>query len=121
VTRPFAPGRNISPSFEKRLCRPRGADTRKPGELWGFNHQTLSFVTGPGYFIAREDPSRPEILIDYTGPGHPRTGRGPAQRGRVRHGHMIDTLRRVSEHVTIGSAARKGRELGSWFVLARQA
>ena len=40
---------------------------------------------------------------------------------RFVYGHMIDTLRRVSEHVTIGSAARKGRELGSWFVLARQA
>ena len=123
-------GRNTLPAFtlfEKRFCRPRGADARKPGELWGFNHQTLSFVTGPGYFIAREDPSRPEILIDYTAvpPGHP-DGWPEVRRNEIGlsqfvYGHMIDTLRRVSEHVTIGSAARKGRELGSWFVLARQA
>jgi hypothetical protein len=32
---------------------------------------------------------------------------------------MVDRLRRVSEHVTIGSAARKGRDLGSYFVLCR--
>jgi hypothetical protein len=34
---------------------------------------------------------------------------------------MVDTLRRVSEHVTIGSAARNGRDLGSWFILCREA
>ena len=26
----------------------------------------------------------------------------------------------VSEHVTIGSAARQGKDLGSWFVLCRE-
>ena len=123
-------GRNTLPAFtlfEKRFCRPRGADARKPGELWGFNHQTLSFATGPGYFIAREDPSRPEVLIDYTNvpaghpEGWPEVRRNEIGLSRFVYGHMIDTLRRVSEHVTIGSAARKGRELGSWFILARQA
>ena len=34
---------------------------------------------------------------------------------------MVDTLRRVSEHVTIGSAARKGKDMGSWFALCREA
>ena len=122
-------GRNTLPAFtlfEKRFCRPRGADTRKPCELWGFNFQSLSFATGPGYFVAREDPSRPEVLVDYTQvpSGHPddwpEVKRNEVGLSRFVYGHMIDTLRRVSEHVTIGSAARKGRELGSWFVLARQ-
>jgi hypothetical protein len=123
-------GRNTLPAFtlfEKRFCRPRGADARKPGELYGFNYQTLSRLTGPGYFVAREDPTRPEVLIDYTEvpPDHP--GDWPAIRrnevglSRLVYGYMIDTLRRVSEHVTIGSAARRGRDLGSWFVLSRQA
>ena len=40
--------------------------------------------------------------------------------GRFVYGFMIDTLRRVSEHVTIGSAARKGRDMGSWFLLCRE-
>jgi hypothetical protein len=33
---------------------------------------------------------------------------------------MIDTVRGVSEHVTIGSAARKGKDIGSWFILCRE-
>ncbi|MEE9608981.1 MAG: hypothetical protein V3U03_14675 [Myxococcota bacterium] len=129
----FAPvrhfGRNTLPlftMFEKRFCRPRGADPRKPGELYGFNFQSLAPITGPGYFVAREDASRPEVLIDYTcvPSSHPETW--PEIRsnerglGRLVYGFMIDTLRRVSEHVTIGSAARRGVDLGSWFALCRE-
>jgi hypothetical protein len=46
----------------------------------------------------------------------------PNERGLSRfvYGFMVDTLRRVSEHVTIGSAARKGRDMGSWFLLTRE-
>jgi len=32
----------------------------------------------------------------------------------------VDRLRRVSEHVTIGSAIKNGREIGSWFLLCRE-
>ena len=38
---------------------------------------------------------------------------------RFVYGFMVDRVRRVSEHVTIGSAARKGKEMGSYFVLTR--
>jgi hypothetical protein len=99
----------------------------KPGELYGYNHQTLSPLTGPGYFVAREDPTRPEVLIDYreVPASHPDGWPeiGPNERGLARfvYGFMVDTLRGVSEHVSIGSAARKGRDLGSWFVLCREA
>jgi hypothetical protein len=123
-------GRNTLPAFtifEKRFCRPRGQDREKPGELWGYNHQSTAWITGPGYFVASEDPDRPEVLIDYT---RVPTGRAegwpeirPNDRGLARfvYGFMVDRLRRVSEHVTIGSAARHGRELGSWFALCREA
>jgi len=123
-------GRNTLPAFtffEKRFCRPRGQDREKPTELWGYNHQSTAWATGPGYFVAVEDPSRPEILIDYT---RVPTGRAegwpelrPNDRGLARlvYGFMIDRLGRVSEHVTIGSAARHGRDLGSWFALCREA
>jgi hypothetical protein len=123
-------GRNTLPAFthfEKRFCRPRGQDREKPGELWGYNHQAIAWATGPGYFVAEEDPARPEVLIDYT---RVPTGRAEGwpelranERGLARfvYGFMIDRLRRVSEHVTIGSAARRGRDLGSWFALCREA
>jgi len=122
-------GRNTLPAFthfEKRFCRPAGADPRKPGELYGFNFQALQPLTGPGYFVAHEDPGRPEVWVDYTRipPEHPQGW--PATRSNERglarfvYGFMIDTLRGVSEHVTIGSAARRGREMGSWFILCRE-
>jgi hypothetical protein len=122
-------GRNTLPAFtlfEKRFCRPRAADAQAPGELYGYNQQAMAVLTGPGYFVAREDPARGEVWIDYTRvpPEHPEgwpeirsNERGLA---RFVYGFMVDTLRRVSEHVTIGSAARRGREMGSWFVLCRE-
>jgi hypothetical protein len=122
-------GRNTLPAFthfEKRFCRPRGANPDRPGVLYGFNFQSLSPLTGPGYFLTVEAGDRPEVLVDYNRvPGEHPGGWPeirPNDRGLSRfvYGFMIDTLRRVSEHVTIGSAARKGRDIGSWFVLCRE-
>jgi len=122
-------GRNTLPAFslfEKRFTRPPGQDREKPEELFGFNFQAMQPVTGPGYFIAQQDPNRPEVWVDYTRvpqshpDGWPEIR--PNERGLSRfvYGYMVDTLRGVTEHVTIGSAARKGRDLGSWFVLCRE-
>jgi hypothetical protein len=36
------------------------------------------------------------------------------------YGWMSDAMRRVSEHVSIGSAARHGKSLGTYFVLCRE-
>jgi hypothetical protein len=122
-------GRNTLPAFtlfEKRFCRPRGADPHKPDALYGFNFQTLSPLTGPGYFVARKVSGRPEVDIDYRElppehpPGWPPIRSNERGLGRFVYGFMVDTLRRVSEHVTIGSAARHGKPLGSWFVLCRE-
>jgi hypothetical protein len=122
-------GRNTLPAFthfEKRFCRPPGADPDRPDALHGFNFQKLAPLTGPGYFVAHEDPTRPEVLVDYTRvpdahpDGWPEIVPNDRSLARFVYGFMIDTLRRVSEHVTIGSAARRGRDLGSWFVLCRE-
>jgi hypothetical protein len=76
--------------------------------------------------VAREDPARAEVRIDYRRVPPERPDAWPAIRrneiglARFVYGFMEDTLRRVSEHVTIGSAARRDREIGSWFVLCRE-
>jgi hypothetical protein len=123
-------GKNTLPlftHFEKRFCRPRGEDAVKPGALYGFNFQTMAPVTGPGYFVAREDPDRPEVWVDYNDvppehpEGWPEIRRNERGLSRFVYGFMVDTLRGVSEHVTIGSAARNGKDLGSWFILCREA
>jgi hypothetical protein len=122
-------GRNTLPAFtlfEKRFCRPKGADPAKPDALYGFNFQSLSPLTGPGYFLAVDAPGRPEVWVDYNRVPEEHPEGWPAIRSNERglsrfvYGFMIDTLRRVSEHVTIGSAARKGRDIGSWFILTRE-
>lgn len=122
-------GKNSLPAFtqfEKRFCRPAGQDPEAPTELWGFNFQTLQPLTGPGYYIARASPDAPEVWVDYNlvppeaPAGWPPLRSNETGLGRFVYGFMIDTLRRVSEHVTIGSAARQGKELGSWFLLTRE-
>lgn len=132
--RPLEPvrhfGRNTLPAFtyfEKRFCRPDGVLEDEPPALYGFNHQALEWLTGPGYFVAKPAPNKPEVLVDYTDvppvhpDGWPEIRRNEVGLSRFVYGFMVDTLRRVSEHVTIGSAARNGRDVGSWFVLCREA
>ena len=122
-------GKNTLPlftHFEKRFSRAPGLDPNAPGELMGFNFQTMSPITGPGYYLAREDENRREVLVDYNRvpdchpEGWPDIKENHKGLSRFVYGFMIDTLRRVSEHVTIGSAARKGKDMGSWFVLTRE-
>lgn len=122
-------GRNTLPvftHFEKRFARPSGEEAAAPRRVIGFNFQTMSPLTGPGYFVAREDAACAEVLIDYrevptqAPAGWPPIRTNDRGLGRLVYGNMVDTLRRVSEHVTIGSAARGGKDLGSWFVLCRE-
>jgi len=122
-------GKNTLPAFthfEKRFCRGKDAEPERPDELYGFNFQSLSAIVGPGYFVAVEDEQRDEVIVDYRRVPDTHPASWPEVRSNERgfsrfvFGFMVDTLRRVSEHVTIGSAARKGRDMGSWFMLTRE-
>ena len=121
-------GRNSLPAFkifEKRFCRLPGNRPDAPETLAGYNFQAMSPVTGPGYFVARDDTKTREVLVDYHLLPDQKPSDWPPIRSNERglsrfvYGFMIDRLRRVSKHVTIGSAARNGRDLGSFFVLNR--
>lgn len=121
-------GLNTLPAFrvfEKRFCRLPGEDAGKPLRLGGYNFQTMAPITGPGYFVAVEDVKTREVLVDYNHLPEATPEEWPAVRSNERglsrfvYGFMVDRLRRVSEHVTIGSASRKGKEMGSWFALTR--
>ncbi len=121
-------GRNTLPVFrifEKRFCRLPGESPDAPAALAGYNFQAMSPVTGPGYFLAVVDSNTREVLVDYrrlpdqTPPDWPTVRSNERGLSRFVYGFMVDRLRRVSEHVTIGSAVRNDRELGSYFVLSR--
>lgn len=121
-------GHNSLPAFstfQKRFCLPDDADARAAGELWGYNHQTLTSLTGPGYFVCY-DVEDSEVLIDYTripprgAPGWPRVLRNDQRLSRFIYNGTQDLMRGVSNHVSIGRASREGEPMPNWFVLCRQ-
>lgn len=108
--------------FEKRMLRPLAGGS----ELWGYNHQTMAPVSGPGYFVAYDDPGRGEVTIDYTRVPAERPAGWPPVRPNERglstliYGNMIDVLRGVTAEVTVGRAYWKGVPQPNYFVLCRQ-
>lgn len=122
-------GQNTLPAFrnfQKRFCRPSSAHKSAERDvLWGYNHQTFSGVTGPGYYVAYDDDESGEVVVDYRElpPEHPENWPeiidNKAKLGRFVYHGMVDRLRRVSEHVTIGRAY-KAKPMSAWFVLVRQ-
>ena len=107
--------------FQKRFLR------LESGLLIGYNHQTMAFVTGPGYFVVKpangEGPHGKEMFFDYTVPS-PETPAGwPAFKSndsglsRLVYGGMIDYVRRVARGVVVGKAYVKGVDRKAYFTL----
>jgi hypothetical protein len=115
-------GKNSLPLFsifEKRFARQGGA-------VVGYNYQSMSWFSGPGYFTVVPAPREPkELLFDYTRVPDVAPPGWPAIRPNERGGswlvyrNMHDFCRRVSGDLIIGSATRLGKEMDSYFVLAR--
>jgi hypothetical protein len=126
-------GKNSLPAFthfQKRFCKPaEGTES----ELYGYNHNTpfLSSVTGPGYYVARNwEDEKGEVAIDYTKLPPSKPDAWPQIRpnesgvGRLVYGGMVDVMRGLSTHVSIGRARRmkngKFEWFDAWFVLCRE-
>ena len=117
-------GKNSLPMFtwfEKRF-------TRLGGKVVGYNHQTMSWITGPGYFTCVPAPQperKKEVLIDYTQVPAEKLPEWPAIKSnsggfsRFVYHNLHDYLRRVSRDVVIGEATRLDKPMGSYFLLAR--
>jgi len=112
--------------FQKRFARPTGA----PGELWGYNEQSMRLFTGPGYFVAVPVTEKLAIaggvVIDYRRLPSDKPGSWPpimpnsARLSRFIYNGTVDVMRRVSGHVTIGRAMRDNKPMDAWFVLVRR-
>ncbi len=116
-------GRNSLPIFrifEKRFCRPPSS----PPELWGYNEHGLRWLTGPGYFVARQQGAG-EVLIDYLEVPAGKPDSWPPLRPNSAGGARFvyfqtqDVLRGVGEHVCVGRAFKRGRPMDNWFVMSR--
>ena len=113
-------GQNSLPafnSFKKRMVQ-------NSGQLQGYNHQTLSWLTGPGHFTLRQDGD--EVLFDYTAepeqafPAFPALKSNTSGLSTLVYGHMVDRVRKVSNHCVIGAAYKKGKAMNAWFMLIRE-
>ncbi len=122
-------GQNTLPAFnhfQKRFCLPTEGNARSDKSvLWGYNHLNVGAFTGPGYFVAYDDADAGEVVIDYRELPPEKPGEWPEiisnkkKLGRVIYAGMVDRVRRVSAHVTIGRAY-KNKPMNAWFALVRQ-
>jgi hypothetical protein len=120
-------GKNTLPAhthFQKRFCKPK--DESKKDALWGYNHQSLAGITGPGYFVTHLAGDEGEVDIDYTmiPPEKPEAWPGIAPAGTrfgrfVYHG-MVDVMRGISKNVSIGRARKAKGWMDAWFILVRE-
>jgi hypothetical protein len=120
-------GKNSLPlftRFQKRFCRPAAA-ANAPSELWGYNEQSFRAATGPGYFVAHLQDDG-EMVVDYLRlppdklPTWPPIIPNSARLSRFIYYQTTDVIRRVSKHVAIGRAYRKGKPFDAWFALVRR-
>jgi len=117
-------GRNSLPlfnSFQKRMCR-----SQDFSGLSGYNHQSMQWLTGPGYFIVGSDSDRNgELMVDYTEIPQDLPPAWPAFRSndqgvsKLVYGQLKDFLRRVSKNIFIGQATKKDKTIG-YFLLCRE-
>jgi hypothetical protein len=102
--------------FQKRVML-RG------GVVQGYNHQAMSWLTGPGHFTVSENERGAHF--DYL--NLPATAPeeflplAPNDKGlsRLVYANMIDYLHRVSKHAVIGAAYKSGKPTNDYFMLVR--
>jgi hypothetical protein len=120
-------GMNTLPAhnhFQKRFAKP--SDPEVKDKLVGFNFQGLSGLTGPGYYVAHAASDAGEVDIDYTMVPTEKPADWPEivpnsnRLGRFVYDGMIDVMRGISTHVSIGRARKKHGWMDAWFVLVRE-
>jgi hypothetical protein len=118
-------GKNSLPMFShfrKHFCRPEGDD----GVIWGYNQNWYAPFSGHGYFVAKNAEAEGEVDFDYRILPKAKPDAWPplldnhARLGRFIWVGMVDHLRGISRHITIGRAERGGKLADVYFVLCRQ-
>jgi len=120
-------GKNSLPVFtlfQKRFAR----DAKPEGMVFGYNEGATRKLIGPGYFVAEYDDVRMEVGVNYyrVPPADTSLPEGwpeikPNEEGLQRFvfSTMVDYLRVVSKHVSIGRAYKANKEQNNYFLLCR--
>ncbi len=116
-------GRNSLPlftRFQKRVCL-------QGSQAQGYNENNIRWLVGPGHFLVRpSEDTEGEIWLDYywvaesAPPEFPEACDNKKGLSRLVYADMIDVMRGVSQHVTIGRAVRGGKHTENYFVLCRR-
>ncbi len=117
-------GQNSLPlfnAFQKRCVL-------RNGKVQGYNHQAMSWITGPGHFLVQTDGTG--SWFDYTQVASDAPAEFPPIKDntgfpdKLVYGSMIDKLRKVGTRALIGAAFRpKNGQLkatGDYFMLVRR-
>ncbi|MCB9677248.1 MAG: hypothetical protein H6737_19170 [Alphaproteobacteria bacterium] len=128
-------GKNSLPLFrlfEKPMAR------TGDGTIFGYNHQSMQGLIGPGYFVLREaqgeEIARGAVVVDYHQTPEPQRSELPDGWPPVKpnwsglqyfvYHNTRDYMRRVAPGITIGSAWKtmfgSEKSLNSYFLLMRQ-
>ena len=120
-------GKNSLPlftHFQKRFIRP----TEDDSVLYGYNEGLTRPLIGPGYFVAEYFEPRGEVGVNYykvppaesrLASGWPKIKRNEDGIQQLVYSKMIDYLRKISTHVTIGCAYKHGQKTPNYFLLSR--
>jgi hypothetical protein len=120
-------GKNSLGAFtrvSKRFAR-EGATTGNDAAIFGYNYHDMSLWIGPGYFLVHPAETPGEVAIDYhvlpqhALEGWPEIIPNTARLGRFVYAGMVDIMRGISKHVTIGRPRRGDKWLDVWFVICR--
>lgn len=120
-------GHNTLPMFthfQKRFAKVEGESY----SVVGFNRQSMEPLTGPGYFTVTKGDGEHEgeLLIDYRTVPRQKPASWPEIRANdsgiaaLVNGGMVDYLRGISKHVSIGVAFKNGAPRHQWFTLVRR-
>lgn len=111
--------------FEKRFCRPHP----RADHLYGYNEGLTRPLIGPGFFVVDHFPERREVGVNYykvpergskLDPKWPSVQANEEGLQRFVYANMIDYLRKLSDHVTIGRAFKHHRATPNYFLLCRE-
>ncbi|MBK8252742.1 MAG: hypothetical protein IPK82_08745 [Polyangiaceae bacterium] len=102
--------------FQKRFLR------TKKGVIVGYNHQTMMWFTGPGYFVFQPADGNPPVpnepFIDYVAEppvipeGWPKYKSNEDGMSKAVYYNMHDYMRRVAKNVYVGKAYRLAEDIG---------
>lgn len=120
-------GHNTMPvfsHFQKRFTKLENDDV----QVAGYNKQSMEVFTGPGYFVVTkgEGEHEGELVFDYDKvprnkpPSWPPIRKNDGLIGGIVNGGMVDYLRGISNHVSIGVAFKNGKPRHQWFTLVRR-